>query len=563
MKLIVYFCGTNSRTPSDGILTFLEKIFKLCDNKNEELAILTIPGCGYYHTLSGGIISNKYNDKTKAKKAISCIEKEDDVSYKRWFAPDLMNDARWLKSMIFSGSLLRDNIENYAGILVSSKLIPFLGHGNSRHIDGCQHFAAFTKAVQQDIRPKEINEILFAGFSRGGVISFILASLLQKDPNFRDIPISVSAIEPVPGNTFMSSGAATLMNCISPVKANNTLYAGDLRECSNIKWASIYLANCNDIFMCQIVPEFHPVTKVQVLVNPKAESHGKSKYFGEVMRDINLFAIYKINKHELQQKHTNITRAHYYDLFKDRHPLHILTRNDITLPKGLSLHCYDKECTYNLRASSLTEYERMEFICDDGELRKILQTLVLYLKKKSSVKNVAFCKFNNYNRAIEQMLQLDLRYDSTIKLLQLIVKEAFRKRGNFKIKEYADTSLKLAKALTFSDPSKSDLFPSGKLSLFEKTKYRYLGCLIEALTMDCKLPVELNKYNGDDYIKRTMHYRLHAFCSLDFDNFLIRKLRDVRYQEFICKLNYYIINQKTFYEGKVMNWLKGIKCINK
>ncbi|MCP3966770.1 MAG: hypothetical protein GY718_10535 [Lentisphaerae bacterium] len=527
MKLLVYFCGTNEYRPSSKIRKALKKIY---DNNND-IVILTVPGCAFYHTPLNRFCAPGSNDIKNANDAIKIIRYQGDDSICKSIAPDLRHDAQWLKSMIFSGNSMVSNVNAYANKLKEFGVGIF--HNGSE--EDYTHVAVI-KGVS-DCYPHSLESIILTGFSRGGVLSFIMSKLLQADSRLRSIPVYISVQEPVPGNTLINKHLAYLFNTFCNVFSfnymnnhmparSNSLDAGDMRKCSNVRRAIIYVGAYDDAFMCQIVPKFNPATKVQVIVDREIQNHGGGGGVMSMESDMLGFV--------------NCGMGNYsYSEFENKQQIKkysILNKNSVSGVQGLSMHYYGKSSSKRLRDKWFEEDElRPFFFGDDRALRKLIRSLVFEVRG-STFGMASACKFYNFDRAIEQMVHLNFKSKETIRMLQMIVKESFRVRiGHSRV---TNTGEELAKRISLCYSSCKLPFTKSRTQ-FEKTKYGYIGMAIQGLTPQCdSVEPQIVGAKKVDAKFFKMHMCLRLLEFVDYDDVMIEdKVDNDRFQELGTRLN--------------------------
>ncbi|MCP3965425.1 MAG: hypothetical protein GY718_03595 [Lentisphaerae bacterium] len=357
----------------------------------------------------------------------------------------------------------------------------------------CSHFG--------DCKPEEINNIVLYGFSRGGAMSFIFAKCLYEDIKLRNIPIDIIGMEPVPGNSILSSKLKKKVYNNTPVRAN-AVEAYDLKKCTNIKHAVIALGSYNKSFLTQIVPKFSSVTKTDIFVNYNGKEHGcfPSNY---CIKNLKRFMGIKID--EVVDSKFKVVKLQKFKLFVPN--------------KKFDLH-FDSEASGNFKTDVGAGSRDNHFIfANDEYLRQLFSDLVIYLQNGDSK------KFRYFDRSIQELTWLKINDVETIKLLQAIVNESY--------KNHSFTAL--ARAVSLSEWQKEKGFG------FETTKFGYFGKLIQLLTFEYSSQIDSLYNNCID----KMRSRLKVF--MDEGAALIDSVGKTNFDKLIVRLNSDLKEQNILY----------------
>ncbi|MBK2125827.1 hypothetical protein [Fangia hongkongensis] len=509
MKIVIYFCGTNVYGPNRSIIR------NLCvEGGDSKTIVLTVPGCAYYHTPWFRFLAPGTTKSVSASSAITGIEDRNSPagSVGRTAFVDVKHDAAWMKSMFFAGASMRDNVEGYAarlrelGASVGTKYTCADRRGASERLP--EHLAIYPSAIAGDCQPEELESIILCGFSRGGVMSFILADMLYQDYKLRAIPVYISAMEPVPGNFVTMRKLKSALNFL-PFRSN-ALEAGNLKRCHNIKCAVIYLGHYDSLFMKQIIPTFSIVTKTRVFVCSRAKKHGGgvAKFLTSFNKDVALFMKNDFRHLEIERLPPQLEQQEY--------PV---------CGKTFSIHMYQNELTKDLPEYSVARALREDspYLINDESLRKMLGELVQNLRGKGSFVLFKEKKFKNFEIALQRVERLSFNDLNTAEFIQSIVQEAFRQRGVINT-GVSSTGYALAKELSLSGIKKyvPDKYRAEHLA-YLTTQYGYLGIWINAMThkYDMLTPAILDFDSVSiEYVEELMCMRLMMFMEYSAEELL-------------------------------------------
>ncbi|MCP3968698.1 MAG: hypothetical protein GY718_20550 [Lentisphaerae bacterium] len=530
MKLVIYFEGSNifgtAPTIINGFISWARA------NRNNDTIFISVPGCTFYHTVKGRWNVPSYESpesitntqrRQNMKNAFDSLTHPDHNGQGggtfKSLAADLKHDAHFMKNIFFSGDNMKKNVEAYAERL-TALLTPWGNKwptsvrttADDRHDKGDGYrfnriLAIYPPQTEQQYSPAKLTKIILCGFSRGGVMCFILAKLLSKDKRFRNIPVCISVLEPVPGNFNIGTKIKKKLYNFTPLRSN-ALEAQDLSACRNIQNATIYLGAYNNGPLNQMIPTFYFLTKSKVFGDERASKHGRgySQFTKCVATDV---------RNNLKDGITKVEA--YEDLEEDWG----------FIANSINVHSLVGHTSR--RGLSRIKPHDVSFFKPFNQHKSLFGDLLTRLREQGSYVVGATKKFKG---ARSSMLKKGdtLKFNSlpTIKYFQSIVRIALKHRRSWlkSASEMTSTGSALARIISLAN-----LVDNDKMSLCENdfyvTRFGYLGILVQMLTYKggrSATPSRTLPYSTR--LELMMYKRLERFQGYDKET-LEEKLRNI------------------------------------